>query len=49
MELAGYAVPDPALEGISMPGLDDLRDLTVTEIAQVRAFVGFLRASRLED
>ena len=46
MELAGYIVPDPAFQRVSVPGLENLADLTHEELAQVRAFVGFIRASR---
>jgi len=46
MELAGYAVPTRVTVPPPEQGLDALTDLSTTELAQVRAFVGFLRSSR---
>lgn len=42
MELAGYRTPDP----VASVELDDMRDLSETELEQVRRFVGYLRSTR---
>lgn len=46
MELAGHVVPTPAPEDTDPTRADEFRDLSTLEREQVRAFAGFLRASR---
>ena len=49
MELAGYRAPQPVPAARDIPGLNEpLDDLTLIEIEQLRAFVGYLRSSRTE-
>lgn len=47
MELAGYVAPAPP--PAATESLDGLADLSAAELQQVRAFAGFLRASRAGD
>lgn len=46
MELAGYRAPQPVPSARSIPGLEDLDDLSPVEMEQLRAFVGYLRSAR---
>jgi transcriptional regulator with XRE-family HTH domain len=47
MELAGYRVPQPVPAAREIPGLNEpLDDLSLLEMEQLRAFVGYLRSSR---
>lgn len=46
MELAGYQAPQPLPPLRAIPGLEDVDDLSLAEMDQLRAFVGYLRSSR---
>lgn len=46
MELAGYHPPQTTPSARTIPGLDELDDLSLIEREQLRAFVGYLRSSR---
>jgi HTH-type transcriptional regulator, competence development regulator len=49
MELAGYQAPQAPTPARAIPGLEELEDLSMIELEQLRAFVGYLRSTRTES